>query len=195
MFFPSKKRFIEMAVLHGMARNLESEDQRKRAERNGSESLKQWEEQYRTDYTKMTSAINSALWSAFWIIVAVIVISIGVAVQLESVSPSLPLNVVKSTTFLGSALVAWATLMELGGDFPVWDGKAFPQLAHTVIFKAIFVPGVLLVLTSILIWRITTPSTRTCKSAASLCFCTLVIASVGQRERPQIKATFEGDNA
>ena len=134
-----------------MALNLESEDQRKRADENGPQLLKQWEEHYRSDYTKMTNAINAALWSAFWTIVAVITLSIGVAAYLERVSPSLPLDIVKSMTFVGSALVAWATLMELGGDFPVWDGKAFPQLAHTVIFKAIFVPGVLLVLTSLLV--------------------------------------------
>ena len=140
-----------MAVLDGMACNLDSEDQRKRADEKGPELLRQWEERYRSDYTKMTSAINTALWSAFWIIVAVIILSLGFAAYLERVSLSLPIDLVKSTTFMGSALVAWATLMELGGDFPVWDGKAFPQLAHTVIFKAIFVPGVLLVLTSILI--------------------------------------------
>ena len=141
-----------MAVLDSMARNLEAEDQRKRAEESGSQLLlKQWEEHYRSDYATMTNAINAALWSAFWTIVVVIAISTGVAAYLDRVGPSLPLDTVRSMTFVGSALVAWATLMELGGDFPVWDGKAFPQLAHTVIFKAIFVPGVLLVLTSVLI--------------------------------------------
>lgn len=151
VFFLSKKRFIEMAVLDGMAGNLESEDQRNRADEIGPKLLRQWEERYRSDYTEMTIAINTALWSAFWIIVAVIVLSLGFAAYLERVSLSLPLDLVKTTTFLGSALVAWATLMELGGDFPVWDGRGFPQLAHTVIFKAIFVPGVLLLLASILI--------------------------------------------
>ena len=151
VFFLSKKKFIEMAVLHGMALNLEQEDQRKRAEEGGSRLLKQWEEHYRSDYAKMTDAINTALWSAFWTIVVVIAISTGVAAYLDRVSPSLPPDIARSMTFVGSALVAWATLMELGGDFPVWDGKAFPQLAHTVIFTAIFVPGVLLVLPSVLI--------------------------------------------
>ena len=151
VFFLSKKKFVEMAVLDGMALNLEHEDQRKRVEESGSQLLKQWEEHYRSDYATMTNAINAALWSAFWAIVVVIAIATGVAAYLDRVGPSLPLNTVKSMTFAGSALVAWATLMELGGDFPVWDGKAFPQLAHTVIFKAIFLPGVLLILTSVLI--------------------------------------------
>lgn len=151
VFFLSKKKFIEMAVHDGMALNLENEDQRKKVNEKGPQLLKQWEEHYRSDYTEMTQAINSALWTAFWIIVVVIVLSIGVAAYLERVSPSLPPNTVRSMTLVGSALVAWATLMELGGDFPVWDGKTFPQLAHTIIFKAIFVPGVLLGLTSVLI--------------------------------------------
>jgi len=151
LFFLSKKRFIEMGVLHGMAVNLERQDQQRAVEDRGVQLLNQWEEQYRSDYTTMTNAINAALWSAFWTIVIVVAIAIGIATFLDRISPSLPLDTVRSMTFAGSALVAWATLMELGGDFPVWDGKAFPQLAHTVIFKTIFVPGVLLILTSVLI--------------------------------------------
>lgn len=151
IFILSKEKFLEMAVLDGMACNLECEDQRKVADENGPQLLKQWEERYRSNYTKMTNEISAALWSAFWTIVVVIALSTGIAAYLERISLSLPLDTVRSMTFVGSALVAWATLMELGGDFPVWDGKAFPQLAHTVIFKTIFVPGVLLVLASVLI--------------------------------------------
>ena len=78
MFFLSKKKFIDMAVLDGMALNLESDDQRRAVDERGPPLLKQWEEVYRADYTKMTSAINAALWSAFWIIVLAIVLSMGV---------------------------------------------------------------------------------------------------------------------
>lgn len=140
-----------MAVLDGMTANLESEDQRKRAEQAGPQLLTQWEQTYRSDYSRMTEAINAALWRSFWIIVGVAIIAGVISVYVERLSVVLPFDAVRSMTFVGSALVAWATLMELGGDFPVWDEKAFPQLAHSVIFKAIFVPGVLLVLTSILI--------------------------------------------
>jgi hypothetical protein len=151
MFLWSKRTFIEMAVQHGMACNLESEDQLKRANERGQELLKHWEEQYRSGYTKMTIAIDTALWWALSIILVVVVLSLGIAWLLGRVSLSLPLDHIKATTFVGSTLIAWATLMELGGDFPVWDGKAFPQLAHAVVFKSIFVPGVLLVLTGMLI--------------------------------------------
>ena len=151
MFFVSKSKFLDMAVAHGMACNLESDDRRKRADDGGSDVLKRWEETYRSDYTEMTTEINAALWSAFWTIVVVVVIAIGVAANLDRIGLSLPLDPVRAVTFIGSALVAWATLMELAGDFPVWDGKAFPQLAHTVIFKVIFLSGILLVLSSVLI--------------------------------------------
>lgn len=140
-----------MAIQDGMARNLESEDQLKCANERGDELLKQWEELYRADYAKMTIEIDRALWSALRIIVVVVVLSLGIAGFLGRVGVLLPLDHVKATTFFGSTLIAWATLMELGGDFPVWDGKAFPQLAHTVVFKSIFVPGVLLVLTGMLL--------------------------------------------
>ena len=151
VFFVSKSKFIDMAVAHGMACNLEADDQRKRADEGGSAVLKKWEETYRSDYSEMTTEINAALWSAFWTIVVVVAFSIGVAAELNRLALSLPLDPVRAVTFIGSALVAWATLMELAGDFPVWDGKAFPQLAHTVIFKVIFLSGILLVLTSILL--------------------------------------------
>ena len=151
VFFVSKRKFIDMAVAHGMACNLEADDQRKRADEGGAAVLTRWEETYRSDYSKMTTEINGALWSAFWTIVVVAAFSIGVAANLNRLALSLPLDPVRAVTFIGSALVAWATLMELAGDFPVWDGKAFPQLAHTVIFKVIFLSGILLVLTSILL--------------------------------------------
>ena len=151
MFFVSKSKFLNMAVAHGMACNLEADDQRKRADDGGFDVLKRWEETYRSDYTKMTTEINAALWSAFWTIVVVVVIAIGVAANLDRIGLLLPLDPVRAVTFIGSALVVWATLMELAGDFPVWDGKAFPQLAHTVIFKVIFLSGILLVLSSVLI--------------------------------------------
>lgn len=151
MFFLSKKRFVEMAVHHGMASNLEADDQRERADERGLPLLKQWEETYRADYETMTKEINEALWSAFWIIVVVVALAIGIAANLDRISLSLPLAPVRAATFIGSALVAWATLMELAGDIPVWDGQPFPQLAHTVIFKVIFLSGVSLVLTSVLI--------------------------------------------
>ena len=150
VFFVSKKKFVDMPVLHGMACNLEADDQRKRAGKDGLPLLKQWEETYRSDYADMTREINVALWSAFWTMVVVIALSTSVAAHLDRVSLSLPLDPARAVTFIGSALVAWATLMELGGDFPVWDGKAFPQLAHAVIFKAKFLSGVSLVLTSVL---------------------------------------------
>jgi hypothetical protein len=151
VFFLSKGKFLDMAVAHGMARNLEADDQRKRADEGGAAVLKQWEEIYRKDYTKMTAEINAALWSAFRTIAFVVALAIGVATNLDRLGLSLPFDPIRTVTFIGSALVAWATLMELAGDFPVWDGKAFPQLAHTVIFKVIFLSGILLILTSVLI--------------------------------------------
>ena len=117
-----------MAVLHGMACNLEADDQRKRADERGLPLLKQWEETYRSDYAKMTEEINAALWSAFWTIVVVIALSIGIAASIDRVSLSLPLDPVRTVTFIGSALIAWATLMELGGDFPVWMVRRFRSL-------------------------------------------------------------------
>lgn len=116
LFFCQKK-FIEMAVLDGMAINLEADDQQKHVAERGPQLLKQWEEQYRADYAKMTNEINAALWSALWAILFVIAVSTGIAGYFLRISPSLTFDTVRFVTYVGSALVAWATLMELGGDF------------------------------------------------------------------------------
>jgi len=150
LFFISKKRFIEIAVQHGMAINLESEDQKKCAEERGDEVLPMWKDTYQRNYSEMTYALNSALWSSFWIIFLLIILAVTIAYFFGRIHLVLPFDWARFTTFLGSTLVGWGTLMELGNDFTVWDGPSFPQLAHKIIFKSIFIPGVLLILISIL---------------------------------------------
>ena len=140
-----------MAVDDGMAINLEADDQRKRAEERGDEILSAWEENYRNSYSEMASEISSALWSSFGIVSLLSIISAAVAVYFGRAGLALDFDPVRSMAFLGSALVGWATLMELGNDFMVWDGPAFPQLVHAILFKSIFITGLLLVLMSILL--------------------------------------------
>ena len=142
----SKAKFLETAVSHGMAVNLEQDGQSKKAQERGRELLEKWEATYRTDYEEMRDAICSALWSSFFTIFLVSALAVVVGVYTGRIGVNFPLDVPKTLAFAGTALVAWATLMELGGDFPVWDGKAFPQIAHSVVFKTIFVPGVAMLL-------------------------------------------------
>lgn len=140
-----------MAVSDGMAANLEAEDQKTRVVEKGEEILKDWEESYRNDYTMMTSKISTSLRSSLWIILGVSFFSVLVATHFGQMNFLWPVSIGKLCAFIGSALVGWAALMELGGNIPVWDGDSFPQLVHVIIFKAIFIPGVFLVLTSIVI--------------------------------------------
>jgi hypothetical protein len=98
-----------------------------------------------------TDEILKAFWSAFWIMAFTAFIAAGIGMYLGKVEPSMSIDWNKVMTFGGSFLIGWATLMELGGNIPVWDGNAFPQLTHTVLFKIIFTPGVLLLLTTILL--------------------------------------------
>jgi len=148
-FLVARKRYLDMAVSDGMASNLEAPDQKKLAQERGAEILQSWEAKYRTDYTEMTNKISQALWSSFWTMVIASAVSLLAAFYLQKIDFSFPFSPSKFATFTGSALVSWAALMELGGNFPVWDGGSFPQKVHTVIFKAIFIPGVLGVLVSI----------------------------------------------
>ncbi len=140
-----------MAVSDGMAANLEAPDQKKLEQERGEEILRSWEVGYQNGYAEMTNKISQALWSSFWTMVVVSAVSLLAAFYLQKLSFSLPFNPSKFVAYVGSALVGWAALMELGGNLPVWDGGSFPQEVHTVIFKAIFIPGVLGVLMSIVI--------------------------------------------
>jgi len=142
----SKKAFLEMAVNHGMAINLESPDQRRHAEARGGELIAEWENSYRSGYSEMVAEIRGALWGSFAAIAFLSLTAIAIGLFNGSVSASLSYDLPKALTFVGTALVAWATLMELGGSFMVWDGPAYPQIAHKVLFKSIFLPGIALLL-------------------------------------------------
>jgi hypothetical protein len=140
-----------MAIEDGMAANLATESAQKFYEESGDGILDTWEEEYRADYTMMINAIRSEFRSAFFVVLALVSAVLSIGNLTGRLDPSLPFDLLTTLAFLGSALVGWATLVELGGDFTVWDGKAFPQLAHTVIFKAIFLPGIFIILLSILL--------------------------------------------
>jgi hypothetical protein len=150
-FVFSREKFVQIAVEDGMARNLEADDQRKRAEEKGAVQLQKWEKQYRKDYSEMAAEISSALWSSFGSILLLSVICLAAAFYAGSVSIALEFHPISCMAYLGSALVGWAAMMELGNDFMVWDGPAYPQIVHNVLFKLIFIPGVFLVLLSILL--------------------------------------------
>ena len=147
----SKAKFVELSISHGMAVNLDEEDQANLLKERGAKLLEDWEKTYREDSEAMREEICSALWSSFWTIVSVAIISCIFGACTGKIDSSLPVDVPKILTFTGTALVAWAALMELGGDFPVWDGKAFPQLAHSVLFKSIFVPGVAMIMIALVL--------------------------------------------
>lgn len=150
-FFFSREKLIEMSVSHGMARNLESTNQKEMVKKRGNELLAQWEARYRSDYSAMFNEIRFALWSSLRTILSLITTSLLVAYLAGSINLEYTFNSLTVIAYLGASLVGWAALMELGNDFMVWDGPAYPRLVHKVIFKVIFVPGVLLVLLGILL--------------------------------------------
>ena len=57
----SRSRFLRLAVSHGMAENLDEEDQQKLARERGEVLLEQWENTYRSDYDNMRAAIRASL--------------------------------------------------------------------------------------------------------------------------------------
>lgn len=149
-FLFSRKRYIDLAVDHGMALNLEAKDQLKRAEEGGESVLKGWEENYRSGYINMTMTIRKALWEALAFIMLVAFIAVLVGINFGKISSSLSIDYMRIAVFLGTFLTGWATLMELGGSLHTWDGGSLPELTHQAIFKVLFVPGVCLIFVGIL---------------------------------------------
>ncbi|MCU7838543.1 MAG: hypothetical protein KZQ94_04065 [Candidatus Thiodiazotropha sp. (ex Troendleina suluensis)] len=79
------------------------------------------------------------------------IIALTVGYYLGSIKPSLSINYSLLSTFIGTFLASWATLMELGSGFATWSGKALHGLIHPAMFKLLFIPGVCLLFIGIAI--------------------------------------------
>ncbi|MDX9765809.1 MAG: hypothetical protein RBT51_00550 [Ectothiorhodospiraceae bacterium] len=149
-FLLSTKHFIEMSVENDMARNVLIEKQNETSRAMTADQLEAMEQQFIAGHSEVINNIKSVFLSSLFYVLAASSISILIAAILGHVNANFPINKTKILSLLGSSLIAWATLMKLGGNFSTWNGEAFPQIVQTVIFKSIFIPGVSFVLLSIL---------------------------------------------
>lgn len=149
-FLFSRKRYISIAINHGMAINLQKADHRKRYEE-GKFPSKDWETVAKKKAIIGAAQVKRGLFCSFAQILLVALISLGIAYIKGSVNPMLPINCSLLASFLGVFLASWATLMELGGGFATYSGEALHELIHPAIFKLLFIPGVFLLLLGIVV--------------------------------------------
>ena len=143
-FFFSRKRYITLAINHGMAINLEAPDLLGYYKA-GRYPKVGWEEEATIFAKEAAAHIDKGIWRSFILIFLAALIACSVSFMKGNIHPSLPINSSLAFTFIGSFLAGWATLMELGGSFATCCGEALHELIHPAMFRLLFVPGVCLV--------------------------------------------------
>lgn len=146
LFFFSQKRYHALAVSHSMAVDLEAKDLRAAFEKGTFPS-----EEQRTKSDEnirwFTSHLHKKLRESFLWVLSACVVALASAYIAGTLSAILEPSISRILVFVGSAFVGWATVFELGGGIATMSGQALHEVIHPVIFKIIFIPGLLLLLT------------------------------------------------
>jgi len=148
-FLFAHDRYLQLAVLHNMAINLESRDMRE-AFQKGDYPKDGWEEKLLEGAKVAAAGVRRGIWLSFLMVAAASVVAIAIAYCFDRVSPDLELSWPKLFGFSGGFLAAWATLMELGGLMETYSGEALHELVHPAFFKVLFVPGTLAAMVGLL---------------------------------------------
>lgn len=145
----SRQRYVDAAVEHVIWLNLKADDLRRKylEGRYLPDS-----EETRALEVKRFESLRGQLWRSLCQVAGVATIACLVGIGNESVGMDLPFHISKALGFLGTFLVAWAALFELGGPgLASWDGETLSETVHPKIFQVLFIPGTLAVLCSILL--------------------------------------------
>jgi hypothetical protein len=100
---------------------------------------------------KFTTHIRWKLLESFLWVLLMSVLALAVGYYKCTIGITLDISVTKVLTFLGSALVGWATLFELGGGVATMSGEALHEVIHPILFKILFVPGLLLLFAGVVL--------------------------------------------
>jgi hypothetical protein len=149
-FVFARKRYLQLAVRHGMAINLEARDLRESYEK-GQFPKEGWEKEALDGAAEAAMQVQGHLISSFLFILLGALVAVSIGIFVGSLSIQLPIDAAGVIAFGGTFLVGWATLMELGGGFRTWSGEALHELIHPFLFKVLFVPGVALLFVSLLL--------------------------------------------
>ena len=146
----SQKKYIEMAIRHNMAINLEAKDLRAKYEK-GEYPRAGWHVEARENAREDANHLLFKLFKSFCWILAGAFVAMAVGFQSGGVHLFYPIDIAKPLTFIGTFLASWATLFELGGALATWKGEALHEKVHPILFTLLFVPGVCLILSGIVI--------------------------------------------
>ena len=149
LFLASKRRYVNAAIEHGYWLDLQAPDLRKRYLEGKYDPDSQ---NYRTLESNRYDSLRQQFWASLMQVSIVALIALGVGASVGTIDISLSLNPSRTSAFIGTLLIAWAALFELGGPgLASWDGQTLSETVHPRIFQVLFVPGTLGLLCSAVI--------------------------------------------
>jgi hypothetical protein len=149
LFFVSGHRFMNAAREHLIWLNLKAPDLRKKyldgTFNPDSDNAKQLE-------FDRFSELRKQFWVSFSQVFTVAFLAMTTAYMMGVVRVTLPFHLGHMLGFLGTFLIAWAALFELGGPrLASWKGETLSELTHPKIFQCLFLPGAFAALWSVLL--------------------------------------------
>lgn len=149
LLFRSRQRYVDAAVEHVVWLDLQADDLRRKylegrylPESDDTRSLE----------AKRLESLRGQLWRSLGQVAGAATIAFLIGIGNGTVGVDLPLHPGKAFGFIGTFLVAWAALFELGGlGLASWDGETLSEIVHPKLFQILFIPGTLAVLCSILL--------------------------------------------
>ncbi len=150
LFLFLRRKYISLAINHGMAVNLQSPDLLKQYQE-GKFPKEGWGIEAEKSAIQAANQISRGLWSSFSFILLITSIALCAGYVNGTVHPSFSFNYSLLASFIGTYLASWATLMELGGGFATYSGEALHELIHPAMFKLLFIPGVCFILLGIVV--------------------------------------------
>ena len=151
-FLFNRKAYLDMAVSHEMAVNLEASDLR-RAFEAGNFPNSAWEAEARLRVADSANELMQGMKSALTSTVVFAALGIALAAMFGKIDPTLPLDYGKFLSVVGGLLAAWATLFELGGYSETIGGEALHEKLRPVFFRAAFLPGLICATAGQLWWQ------------------------------------------
>jgi hypothetical protein len=143
----SPTRYRDLGVAYVLSRNLDGSNQHFADRYNSDETYRG---EVTQTFAKQAAAdarsLRARILLSLGITAGVLLIAFMIGWVRGAVNLTLPIDCLRACNVLGSALVGWATLFGLGTSKPVWDGNALPDLVGPVIFRILFVPGLVLAL-------------------------------------------------
>jgi hypothetical protein len=146
-FMVWKEKYLEMAVNHNMAINLEASDLKKQFEA-GKFPPPNWNKEYLSNAQMQYKVLSKSIYGSFFIAVLVFTL-VFLAFIMGLIGSNIELSNLKTITFIVGVFIAfWGALVPLNPVEESYCKTTLPENLHSFIVKILLVFGVILTLYS-----------------------------------------------